>query len=117
MTAKEITIPTNKGPKKVLEEDIIRVEASSNYCKLFFSNEKPLVVAKVLHWFEEHLSIEIFCRVHRTHLINKMYVADVIMQSTLLLINGDVIKISRRKQTACNTILIYQVVQPVPIFR
>ena len=105
MIEKEITIPTNKGPKKVLENNIIRIEASSNYCKIFFSNERPLVVAKVLHWFQDHLQEEMFCRIHRTHLINRLYVSEVMESSMLKLSNGDMLQISRRKKGSSNSFL------------
>src|SRR4051794_20015444 len=96
---KYILIPTNKGPKKVWEQNIIRIEASSNYCKIFFINEKPLVVAKVLHWFQDILPGDIFCRIHRTHLINRLYITDINEQpNQLTLSNGDVIRMSRRKK-------------------
>jgi DNA-binding LytR/AlgR family response regulator len=68
-------------------------------------NERPLVIAKVLHWFEKNLSMNIFHQAHRTHIINKMCVADTGVQSALILINGDVVKVSRRKQTACKNLL------------
>ena len=44
---KQILIPTSRGPKSVLEENIIRIEASSNYCKIYFNNERPLVGIKI----------------------------------------------------------------------
>ena len=98
---KHLLIPTNKGGKVVLVKDIIRVEASSSYSKIYFSNERPLLVAKVLQWFEDHLPDDIFCRIHRTHLVNRMYVTEVLNKS-LALSNGDIMQISRRKQGRIN---------------
>ena len=97
---KYILIPTNKGTKSVLEENIIRIEASSNYCKIFFNNERPLVVAKVLHWFQDNLQEEMFCRIHRTHLVNRMYVSEIMESCMLKLSNGDMVQISRRKKAS-----------------
>ena len=95
---KEFLIPSNKVMKPVMEDNIIRVEASSNYCKIFFMNERPLVVAKVLQWFEDKLPTDTFCRIHRGHLINRLYVTDVTGSNTLTLINGDTVQVSRRKK-------------------
>ena len=92
-----LTIPTNKGAKEVLISNIIRVEASSCYSKIYFNNERPLFVSKVLQWFEDHLPAETFCRIHRTHLVNRMYVTGVSDRSSVALINGEIIQISRRK--------------------
>jgi two-component system, LytTR family, response regulator len=95
---KKILIPTSRGTKTVLEENIIRIEASSNYCKIFFDNERPLVVAKVLHWFQDNLPTDNFCRIHRAHIVNRMHVAAVMEQSMLRLSNGDTVQISRRRR-------------------
>lgn len=98
-------IPTNKGIKQVLEQNIIRVEAHSNYCKIFFNNERPLVVAKVLHWFEDNLPDDMFCRIHRTHLVNRMYITEIMESSMLRLSNGDVVQISRRRKNYTGLLL------------
>jgi two-component system, LytTR family, response regulator len=97
---KELLIPTNKGGKVVLVKNIIRVEASSSYSKIYFSNEQPLLVAKVLQWFEDHLPGDVFCRIHRTHLVNRTYIKEVFNRSSLALSNGDIMQISRRKKSA-----------------
>ncbi|MFT3682666.1 MAG: LytTR family DNA-binding domain-containing protein [Ferruginibacter sp.] len=95
---KQFLIPTNKGIKPVTEDEIIRVEASSNYCKIFFMNERPLVVAKVLQWFEDKLPTDTFCRIHRGHIINRLCVTEVNGDSRLKLVNGDIVQVSRRKK-------------------
>lgn len=95
---KEFLIPTNKGAKIVFEKNIVRIEANSNYCKIYFANERPLLVAKVLHWFEDNLTQDIFCRIHRTHLINRAYITSQLGLGTLVLSNGDIVKMSRRKK-------------------
>ncbi|MEO7768072.1 MAG: LytTR family DNA-binding domain-containing protein [Ferruginibacter sp.] len=105
----QLLIPTNKGDKEVLVRNIIRVEARSSYSKIYFSNEHPLLVAKVLQWFETNLPDELFCRIHRTHLVNRMYVSEVFNRSSLTLTNGDIMQISRRKK------MIYQFSKPSTI--
>ena len=81
-----------------MASNIIRVESSSNYSKIYFSNEQPLVVAKILHWFEEQLPPDMFCRIHRTHLVNRAYVTEIFDSCKLALSNGDIIQMSRRKK-------------------
>ena len=95
---KQLFIPTNRGTKIVLAENIIRVQGSSNYSKVFFSNEQPLLVAKVLHWFQDQLPADMFCRIHRTHLINRNFVTGICDTNSLSLSNGDTIQMSRRKK-------------------
>ncbi len=93
-------IPTNKGIKEVMTENIIRVEASSNYCKIYFTNEYPLTVAKLLQWFEENLPNDLFYRIHRGHIVNRRYITTVSKDSKLLLTNGEQLQVSKRKKRA-----------------
>ncbi len=94
-----IYIPTDRGMKVVPACDIVRIEASSNYSKLFFSNGKPLTVAKVLHWFEDKLEEQFFCRIHRTHIVNRQFISAISIDNNMLtLANGEQLKISRRRK-------------------
>lgn len=102
---RHILIPTSRGTKSVPEENIIRIEASSNYCKIVLVNERPLVVAKVLHWFQDNLPEDTFCRIHRTHIINRMYINGVVESGTVRLSNGDVVQISRRRKNYADQFL------------
>ncbi len=95
---KKIAIPTNRGTRIVLENNIIRIEASGNYCKNFFINDRPLLVAKILQWFERHLQTEMFYRIHRTHLINRLFISSVLDSNKLSLTNGEIIQMRRRKK-------------------
>ncbi|MEO7312032.1 MAG: LytTR family DNA-binding domain-containing protein [Chitinophagaceae bacterium] len=100
-----ITIPHNRGIRLVQAEQIIRVEGLSNYSKIHFTTGQPLTVAKVLHWFEDHLPQQMFARVHRSHLVNKLFVQEIngANYSNLLLTNGESISMSRRKKVLLMT--------------
>ncbi len=96
----QILIPTSKGTKAVLQDNIIRIEASSNYCKIYFDNERPLVVAKVLHWFQDNLPAANFFRIHRTHIVNRKYVVEMAGElSIITLTNGEILQVSRRRKS------------------
>ena len=95
---KQLFIPTNRGIKVVMAKNIIRIEANSNYCRVYFDNEYPLTVAKVLHWFEEKLSGENFYRVHHKHIVNGQFISEISIDSKLTLTNGEQLQISRRKK-------------------
>ncbi len=102
---KQIIIPTNKGIRIVLTQNIIRVQASSSYSKIYFSNEQPLTVAKVLHWFEEKLPEDFFYRIHQTHIINRYFVKEVSCNNMLKMTTGEQIQVSRRKKTAFHSMM------------
>ncbi len=82
-------------------EQIIRIEASSNYSCVYFADGKKLVVSKILYWFEERLPAATFARVHRSHLINTDFISEIKENKpcSLLLNNGDRIELSRRKKS------------------
>ena len=93
-----ISIRNNNKRVIVPTKNIIRVEASNNYCKIFFNNDRPLIVAKVLHWFELNLPEDAFYRIHQTHIVNRFYVKEIQHNHTLELTTGEQIQASRRKQ-------------------
>lgn len=94
----QLRIRTSKGTKVVDPENIIRVEASSCYCKIYFENGYPLTVAKVLRWFEEQLPNQSFCRIHRTHIVNRNFITGVTSDSKLTLQTGEQLQVSRRNK-------------------
>jgi len=81
-------------------EEIIRVQAVSNYSRIYFADGKVITVAKVLHWFQDELPVDMFARVHRSHLVNRMFVEKInkAQSGNLVLLNGESITISRRKR-------------------
>ena len=80
---------------------IIRIQSMSNYSKLFFSNGKTLVVAKLLRWFEQRLPACDFIRIHRTHLVNRDYIEEYSFadRKEVALKNGEKIGIAKRRKT------------------
>jgi two-component system, LytTR family, response regulator len=95
-----ISIPTNKGTSLLCLQNIIRIQSISNYSKIYFADKShPLTVAKVLHWFEDNLPADMFLRSHRTHLVNKGHIINVVLSSkTMQLSNGEQISISKRRR-------------------
>lgn len=91
----QIFIPTSKGNVAIELEDIIRVEASSNYSKIYLQKGYPLTVAKVLYWFEERLPKDWFYRIHATHIVNRQFVKRRPCPEKLELANGEQLRISR----------------------
>ena len=86
--------------KKILmpAADIIRIEAVSNYSRIYLSNGNTIVVAKVLHLLQDLLPETMFVRVHRSHLVNKLFVKAIKGKDKkrLLMNNGEYIGVSRR---------------------
>lgn len=103
MNTQTLLLNTSAGPVLIHITSIVRIEALSSYCKIFFTPAaggiKTLVTAKLLRWFEEKLPGGDFIRLHRSHLINRRYLqANQLVNNTCLLKNGDCIQISRRRK-------------------
>ena len=101
ITGSMILLPNSAGMAVVDTASIIRIQAISNYSKLFFTNGKNLVVARVLKRFEEELAANDFIRPHRTHLVNKQFILRYIdgEGGRIELRNGELIDVSKRRKT------------------
>lgn len=96
----KIGISTLEGVEFLQIKNIIRIESSSNYCKIFFSEGLPLVATRLLKDFEELLTPYGFFRIHNSHLINMNFIKKYIRGDggQVVLHNGDIIDIARRKK-------------------
>lgn len=94
-----LMLNTSTGSFFIDINTIERIEASSNYSKLYFSNGKTLLTAKVLKWFEEKLPRENFTRLHRSHLVNNCFLQlQQGVTNAFELQNGKIICVSRRRR-------------------
>ena len=96
--------PVNNAPvkipagKQLLDiEGIVRMEAVSNYTHIYMVNGKKIVLAKTLKYFTSFLQPHGFIRCHRTHLLNPGHITRS-NNGSILLANGELIEISRRKR-------------------
>jgi two-component system LytT family response regulator len=96
----KIAIPTSEGLEFIPIKTIMHIESSSNYCKIFFTNGKSLLVTKLLKDFEDMLVPYNFYRVHNSHLINLAYIKKYIRGEggQVIMENGTVVDVARRKK-------------------
>lgn len=93
-----------RGVKHVLAipaEQIARIEAKSNYSKIYLLDGKQFLYSRILSWFEERLPQENFLRINRGQLINKKLVSSIdgALQKQIILHTGECFVISRRRET------------------
>lgn len=95
----KIMIPETHGFSVTNVEDIIRIEAEGSYSLVFTRDGRKTVVSRTLSDFEESLPPGMFCRIHRSSLINLDLVKEysVIDGGTVTMIDGAKIDVSRRK--------------------
>ncbi|MBX7241903.1 MAG: LytTR family DNA-binding domain-containing protein [Bacteroidia bacterium] len=99
-TLKKIAIPTSEGVEFVKLDQIIRCEASQNYCKVVVSRQRAILVSKNIGEIEESLPEELFLRVHKSHIVNVNYVLKYIKSEggSLLMEDGEEVAVSRLKK-------------------
>jgi two-component system LytT family response regulator len=94
--SQKIPLVTAKGIYFFAPEDIIRLEAKSNYTNFYFKNHKPILSAKVLKQYEEQLLPFGFIRTHRSHLVNKQHILFADTNGNLVMEGDSTAEISRR---------------------
>jgi two-component system LytT family response regulator len=95
-----IAIPSVDGFQFVETEDIIYLEANSNYTCFYLTNNAKITVAKTIKDFEELLPASIFIRIHHSYIINKNLVAKYLngKGGQVVMKNGIVLDVARRKK-------------------
>ena len=94
----KLALSTNEGTFFYLPEQIIRLEGESNYTKIFFTENKSLLTSKTLREFEDLLSLHGFIRIHKSHIINKKYIANLTGDGVLTMSDKSKVEISRRRR-------------------
>ena len=96
----KISIATSEGVEFIEIKQILRIESSSNYSKIFFMDGKNILVTKLLKDFEEILHPYRFYRIHNSHLINLNYIKKYIRGDggQVVMENNEVVDVSRRKK-------------------
>lgn len=70
----KIAIPTRTGLDFITLEDIIRMEAESNYTLIFLSDGHKIVSTRHLKEYENMLPPDLFFRAHHSHIINLSHI-------------------------------------------
>lgn len=96
---RKITLPSGTGYRVVDLDDIICVEADSNYSIFHLISLEKITVSKVLKDYEEILPEDRFVRIHKSSIVNLKYVKEYNAKNGLLLTltNGEIITVSRRR--------------------
>jgi two-component system LytT family response regulator len=95
-----IAIPSMDGLQFISMNDIIYLEAQSNYTIIYQADSYKLTVSKTLKDFEELLPAPLFIRIHHSYLINKNHVAKYIKGEggQVVMKNGVTLDVARRKK-------------------
>ena len=92
-----LSIPEGNGHRFIDSDDILYVQAQGNYSTIFVNNGSQYLISKTLKAISEGLPDASFVRCHAAYLVNTKYIIKTGDSSSLELISGDVLPISRRK--------------------
>jgi two-component system, LytTR family, response regulator len=84
--------------KYVQLDEIIRLQAESNYTHIFLKGNKVFVSAKTLKEYDEILQGHKFLRVHKSHLVNPAHIESYDKQGMLHMSDGTKVEVARRKK-------------------
>lgn len=96
---RKISLPNGQGYSLINIDDIIHIEADSNYSIFYLANNERITVSKVLKEYEEILPDNQFVRIHKSSIVNLNYLREYNSKNGLevILKNGDKIAVSRRR--------------------
>jgi two-component system LytT family response regulator len=96
---RKISLPNGQGYTLVDIDEIVHIEAESNYSTFYFRNKEKITVSKSLKEYEELLPDHQFIRVHKSTIVNLDYLAEYNSKNglELTLKNGERIAVSRRR--------------------
>jgi two-component system LytT family response regulator len=84
--------------KYVQLDEIIRLQAESNYTHIYLTGNKIFVSAKTLKDYDEILAGHHFLRVHKSHLVNPSHIQNYDRIGQLTMSDGAIVEVSRRKK-------------------
>lgn len=96
----KIALPTSDGMEFIRVKDIIHIESSSNYSRIFLTEGRQMLVTRLLKDFEDMLLPYKFYRVHNSHLINLSYIKKYIRGDggQVVMQDDTYIDVARRKK-------------------
>lgn len=96
---RKLSLPNGQGYTLVEINEIIRIEADSNYSVFHLANRENITVSRVLKEYEEILPENQFVRIHKSSIVNLNYLKEYSFKNGLevLLNNGEKIPVSRRR--------------------
>ncbi len=98
-SVRKISLPNGQGYTLIDLDNIVHIEADSNYSVFHLHDGEKITVSKVLKEYEEILPVKQFVRVHKSSIVNLNYLQEYNSRNglELTLKNGQRIAVSRRR--------------------
>lgn len=95
----QLIIHTSDGTYFIPPKDIIYCEGQSNYTHFYLTRSRKLIASRTLLEYENLLTAQGFCRIHKSYLVNLNCIENFNASKTLVrLSTGEALEVSRRKK-------------------
>jgi two-component system LytT family response regulator len=103
----KLPVPTLEEIMYVDIDNVVRMEADSNYTNIFLADKQKITSSKTLKEFETMLMGQRFFRVHKTHIVNLNYVKKYIKGEGgyVVMADGKSLEVSRLKKSELLSLL------------
>jgi len=100
----KLVLKTAESIYIVKTDDIIRIEAESNYCRFYIHNSPAIFISKTLKEYHKILQHSDFFRPHQSHLVNLNRIVRIDKQEgiTIHMDDGSKVPVSFRKKDLLN---------------
>jgi|GEM_PF-4857066 len=97
----KIMVNTSECISIIPIESIIKIEGLNNYSRIYTDDGNMLMTSKTLKYFESQLSSYAFVRIHKSHLVNLVFIDKLLNRggSQILLKTGEILETTREKRT------------------
>lgn len=101
----KLAVPTVNGALFFSTAEIIRLEGEGNYTQFYLIDNKKYLSAKTMKEYEEILLQHNFLRIHKSHLVNKSFVAGYQNEGLVILKDNTSLPVSRQRKQEIGALL------------
>jgi len=100
-----LAIGGSQGMQFLTISQIIRLEGDRNYTNFILTNNRKLLSSKTMKEYEDILTDKGFLRVHKSHLVNRIFISSLSQNGNLSLKDYSEVEVSRRRLPEIRRIL------------
>jgi two-component system LytT family response regulator len=93
-----LALPTKEGVHFLNPSSIVRCESVGNYTRFFLEDGTQYLISKTLGEYDQLLTAHQFIRTHKSHLVNKKFIAFIDHDGFAILKNKTRVEVSRRRK-------------------
>lgn len=101
----KLAVPTVSGAVFFSLSEIIRLEGEGNYTQFHLTENRKYLSAKTIKEYEEILLQHNFLRIHKSHLVNKMFIDNYRNEGLVILKDKTSLPVSRQRKQEVAAIL------------